>query len=1154
MSTINIFRPQEFDCKAVDFKINGVDYSFKSQKLLNYYGLYFNYIKPFDSFKDFKINNDSFLFLLDLQNNNDVFLDKNVPLNTNDYKKINSSVCDFNGNLIKLYPDHHMYAYGGNDFKLNDTLSFEFSGNLVSIKNNNNLFLTYNNNDVFFDQEIIPLDSTNIQNQYFEYFLGDESIILFVYNTNFKKILGIDDNKKLSVLNYNYDKFSKSYFVFNSYKKNQKKYDDIKDSFLVKYQSNPILNQKELIIQNKDKSFKQNYLGIFPIKGYNVDAGNNAIFSLDVMPLKNYQTSEYEYNNNPINRVYNKIFTGTNENNGYNHIYLSYETDTITIEFQPNTYTKFYYSPTSNQVSINSSNLDNSGAIGGGHPLVSDRIYVNTKNKLQENKNLDISDPNFSYLCSWFNGIQWVDRYYNSAYYTLDQALSADIRYYNSLYIDNKFVYDIPSSVTMIPGTEYLYYRVSKNDYKKYLNYFEYRYDNNIVYNTKILSISNWTSGVLIDDSIYQNNGIAYFNDPTTFNKNYWIMDGQNYAVFPANEKLVKSKNLTVSIWLNVKDWANITGSQIFGNYYNSGFGLINDSKIISPFISFINNNTDIIYTYNYRFGLIRKKTLVDGMPKTYKHLQRMPDYTYWVFDENLRAFHFSPDDNLIEVLTLDVQNIDQVEIDKNQNMYIFDKTNSVYDYLDTTNHVISQGQVDSSTNRIEVDLNNNLITIIGNASVIDNDNVLWESIGTNLYYCPDPNNRDNKIIFGIFGNINQITCDAYNNIWVLFNDTSFSKINSKREIEITKQFSKSVIPVKPNCPPAQPIIIPSFNDLIEELPFLSTTDYEYVLDTRYEDILVDYPEVYYITPVPVNYKRKRVVNFITSPVQSVSPNCYDIGNGNTEDQMIIIDETDNQAYIFNQLGEPVVDIDFNDYISGNDVFNVNTDGDFTGYQFLRKFIKNTGQLTWNLKINQYDGNDITNISSSSIVKLPFNVTNLSKGWHNFTLVFDSDNQIINAYIDANQVASEILNGYYVIGYDYGSSLLLGAASIQYNILNNIADVYNGYNFIGNVSDLKIYDIALNNGDINTLYLSSDFTSENTSMKWNMQIGKRNYIEQVKHIFKFQLPSNKSKYFNINIHNLNIDKSLKQNIENAIGNILSKITPAYTKLYNINWK
>jgi hypothetical protein len=51
-----------------------------------------------------------------------------------------------------------------------------------------------------------------------------------------------------------------------------------------------------------------------------------------------------------------------------------------------------------------------------------------------------------------------------------------------------------------------------------------------------------------------------------------------------------------------------------------------------------------------------------------------------------------------------------------------------------------------------------------------------------------------------------------------------------------------------------------------------------------------------------------------------------------------------------------------------------------------------------------------------------------------------------------------------------------------------------------------------------------------------------------------QLPGSKSKYYNINIYNLDVDDNIKMIIEDAIKNNLTKVAPAQASLYKINWK
>ena len=181
-------------------------------------------------------------------------------------------------------------------------------------------------------------------------------------------------------------------------------------------------------------------------------------------------------------------------------------------------------------------------------------------------------------------------------------------------------------------------------------------------------------------------------------------------------------------------------------------------------------------------------------------------------------------------------------------------------------------------------------------------------------------------------------------------------------------------------------------------------------------------------------------------------------------------------------------------------------------------------------------------------------VSSLPKGWHNFVFVFDSYNGVANYYIDTIKVDSVKFTPYLELYYDYRTSLLLGATTIKNTILNNLIDIDNGYKFVGSVGDLKMYNIVLNDNDVKQLYNSSTFSPEIQTLKWNMPVGKRNYIEEIKNWYKFQLPTNQSKYFNITIHNFGASSNVKNNIELAIRSIISKLSPANTSLYKINWK
>jgi hypothetical protein len=231
-----------------------------------------------------------------------------------------------------------------------------------------------------------------------------------------------------------------------------------------------------------------------------------------------------------------------------------------------------------------------------------------------------------------------------------------------------------------------------------------------------------------------------------------------------------------------------------------------------------------------------------------------------------------------------------------------------------------------------------------------------------------------------------------------------------------------------------------------------------------------------------------------------------------------------------------------------NQSTSIIADGDFTGYTYLRKFSSVNKKLSWKIKIAEPNG------KNEKLLILPIQVDSLSKGWHNFSFVFDSNLGYATSYIDTLSTASEFFDPQrYQIYYNYRTSLLLGAETVKNTILNDIIDINDGYKFVGKVAELRVYNKSLSKGELEQIYYSSSLASEDRDLIWNMNIGERSYVEEIAHWFKLQLPGSKSKYFNINIHNFPVNDEVKMIIEESIRENINKISPAQTELYKINW-
>jgi hypothetical protein len=1154
MIPISSYNISDIYWSPVNFNVIGDQFSLKKTPVTFDNGMSFNIFDFLNNVQDVSFNNKNGIILTNLNKNSNILKDSNLPNNINNLTLIESPLATTTDNATYRIVNNVLKAVSDSNYTLNDKLIFNFiDDNTVTIQNNFGLFLTSDiDNTLTFKTRITPID----QSQKFNCLLGDNHIVLFAGDTNYSLIFTENGSRQLVLTTLSNSTIPQtSIFKLASYINPERDYNSTSDSFIVKYDANPLINQKSLIIKDKDKDYYQNYLGVFPNENVSIDNHNNANYDFYFHGLKNYQTTEYDYNNNKLNRIYNKIYSGSNQTKGLDKIHLGYQTSAIKIEFPSNSITKFYFSPTSDIIPLSSSNLIEDGAIAGEFPYTSDRIFTSVKTNFRDIENIDIlptTDNHNKFLCSWLsnknNNIVWYDRYYNSAYYTTNEALTSSGMTYNDKDPSLPFVYDIPSSTVFVPGTLYEYYHVGKQDSKNFLSDLDSRYVDGKYSHSNILSITNWLSSPILDDSTYGNNALAYEQNPLNFKGNYWHLDGTNHAIFPAKTTLLENEKLTTSIWLNVNDWANLDGYQIFGNYYDSGFGMICESRMFAPIISVSNAATGKLYNFNYRFGNV---STITAITTGFNMIQRMSNLGYWLFDSVHKiAAKYTVDDKLLLTTKITgISKIDQLTLDGNENFYIYDNSTKTYLVMDQNANFISSGLLESNANRLEISLADvngryNIIPIYGNASVIDNYNNIWEVIGTNLY--------KNREVYAIVGETNQMVCDNNNNIWILGSDDSYTKINSDGSIALKTSFSKSVLDNPNNCPPPPATVPPLLKKLNEDLPLLSSNNQKYILESRKRDqlLVTEILRSRSIPPTPPT-KRIRTMGLINVPSNTLST-CYDkLSSNQIEDRIIIIDSTDNEAYLIDENGTPISKLNFFGLLDVNEQPAFFAYGDFTGHEYIRKYSKShvSNNLSWKFSIaSNLNGND------QRLLSLKYPISNLPKGWHNFTFTFDGPNGVAKYYIDTVLVDTVSFPKNYQLFYNYRTSLLLGATTIKNNILNNILNIDNGYKFIGDVGDLKMYNITLSQNDIKQLYYSSDFSPEITTLKWNMKVGKRNYIEEISNWFQFQLPTNKSKYFNINLHNLDVNGEVKTNIELAIRSIIDKLSPANTSLYKINWK
>lgn len=1105
--------------KPIDFDVSDQKYQTIKTSVCFSNGVIFYLHNFLQNGRDFTFNRKTGTFLTSPIYNSYFLKPYETPAVENSLTTIYTPLSSYNGGIIKttstsnrLNSPKGLKDSGLAVYTKNDIFALHFEGSNVYVQNKQGNVLTINNSSLIFSAKKSPMDGT----QLFDYWLGKNNIVLFQTNTNFSKIVTKSGS---SYVLGNFSLGSKAsipenaLITFISYKESNIDIDkNVLNSFLVKYKTTPLNSTNSLVVDPdffSENSIFQNYLGMYPFENPTI-TDTYVKYPMEIHGLKNYQTPEYTYTtSNPLltssksfRRIYNKIFTGTNQETGYDKIYTVYQADTKEYTFKVGHENYFYYPSTSSRAALSSVGLIEDGATAGEVPFTSDRISVFRKNYEEVTPGVpqpsSITRYDNTWACSWLSGSNfgdklWVDRYYNAAYYTLDQVLSAKAYVYKErIYADKPFTYDVPSTMVLEPGILYKYERVGKNDSREFIKHLAY--DVNNEKGGLVLSITNWLSSPLSDDSNFKNNGLVYYASPENYRGNYMVMDGKTHIIFPSNQSLLQNSKVTTSLWLNQEDWSKVKGGQVFGNYFESGFGLLNKNTISTPMFTLVNNASSVAYNVNYNLTRLSEIPIPNKTGYKNNIIQRLPDLSYWIVDTvNKTALKYNAINNIVAYIPssvfLTLTTITQLECDGEQNLYFYDNTIQQYVKTDASGTLIASVSLgaNSGYNRIEIDANNTVNGIYGTASVIDNLGNIWEVVGGNLY--------KNRQMFANVGFTQQITCDSNNFIWISHLQDTISLLDTN-----TGLFKFSY-----------------------RIGNFSNSELDPCKD---QDIF-------------------RSIGLVKVP--SLKSSCDD--NVNYEDVLIVVDSRFNKIFQIDNMGNLVSKLDIRSLPTNNKIsLDFYANGDFTGYSYARKFGSYTGNLSWNFKIASPNG------LISKLLSLDYDVSTLPPGWHHFAFVFDSTNGYAKYYIDSIEVNStQFSANTYQLYYDYRASLLLGADSIGNTTLNDIIQIEDSYKYIGQVSELRMYSKSLTQGEIEQLYFSSDFAYPRLDLSWNMRVGKRNYVEEIEHWYKMQLPGSKSKYFNINIHNLNIDSEVKSVIEDAIRANINKLTPAETSLYKINW-
>lgn len=744
-------------------------------------------------------------------------------------------------------------------------------------------------------------------------------------------------------------------------------------------------------------------------------------------------------------RKYSKIFTGTNQQNGYENIFLGYDTDYKEIELKKDKSTYFHYPINANSINIHETGLSFAGAFPGSIPAKSDRIYKKMAdyerytpwgNALPEENQTGV------WLCSWLSGnitdplpsqSIWVDRWYNPG--KIDES--------SALYIfEDDAVIDIPSQLTFDPGVLY-------------------RYDH--IGDETNFSIVNSITGVLLhmdaDDMISD--------------------DEKRCMTLAYNDKINPSDNITYNIWVHSDDWHNQPSCHIMDNSFRGGWSVGVNNGFFTPMNILLDDEGNL--TFNNQNNYLCKNMKLPGESNPVGVGIDSELYT-WVADNGIY-------NNQKHIYKINYNgNIEDTVINFGTNIEL--KNLLVVDELIYTTNGLkisaydTMGKFISSTNSKGDKLvyYNDRVVSVNASDVCVYGGFICTIENGEAYYSHPYNGKRLFMEDSKCTNIQRTD----KNVWILYDENKLAKFE-----HITDDFHETSSMTMTSSAVIDDIITPTN----KKKNLFFTNEHREGINSNFIWILD--PGAGYIYKYSEDLKLIKKINLV---------------------------------YIENA-------------IKGNAIL-----GDASGYQWHLNFnysrLEEPGVSQIESVLYTEKGGKIEKYKNT----VPISFLDKS-GWNMITYSINKNKAKL--YLNAILRSEKDISSGYNFYYPFKSPIKLGCNSGGVDPLGfelkGIEQLY----YEGTFGEIRIYEENLNNADIIHIYLS-EFSFND--MVWDFRANRQDYIEEIRRVFKFKMPGQKSQFYNIRLKGLNIqNRELRSMIEDIIRKNITKISPLYTTLYKITW-
>ncbi len=708
-------------------------------------------------------------------------------------------------------------------------------------------------------------------------------------------------------------------------------------------------------------------------------------------------------------RDYSKLYTGTNQEYGYETPFLGFTTDTVELVFKADKSTYFHFPRTATQVQLSATDLIQSGAFAGSIPYKADRIFKKQAdyerdtpwgNALPENLQKGV------WLCAWLSGNDtdttippiWIDRWYEPGYLDSTHALFTS---------STSAVYDIPSSLSFDPGCWYRYDHTGTDTNLRIVNKIK----------NLVIHLDDWNE-VTIDQSGNKNNASlvnfdtnmlgSSVNIPERPNDVSVLFDGsRKYGEVLYSDTFDVSGNITCNAWVKSSNWRTPQTNHFISNGFRGGWHLGINTGYFTPLTVMldIDGNTAFMNQNGIIFNNIK-------LPGTSSPVSINIDselYTWildnglWNSNKHLYRIDFNGNIDTSVEFSSGVQLLDSV-IDSNNDIWVLSNTYtlSCFDMHGEFKQAIPYPPFRNklTINKFDVILSHDAL----DACVMDN-NVYWT---VNNY--GDLYTNSNLFLSGL--GVTNIQCPNGNDLYALYDYNKIMLIKGGwDDINNVSTFSVSITSQLPDTAATG---IPGRN-----LSF--TNEYE---NGKYIDyIWITQPSTGYV------YKYTRDLKLI---------------------------EKHNITYIKNSLYGSAVKGDYSGY-NWNRLFN---------------YPKLESPGIPQIEGVVYIGTGSPIITAQKI-KTTIPVSELSvDGWHMFTFIIDNITNTASIYADMVLKDTKSLPASGGILYKYETPLTLGANTGHILPLDMEIGKIDKLYYSGNIDDMRVYTNILSNTDIRHLYLT----------------------------------------------------------------------------------